>query len=115
MIISDETPLGMTTGARFPPSSTHECVPGEVWTETRGHRVLILSPRQGDLLAPGTRTTAPRPLAALYGDVAKKTARKWLKIRPSGGRVWVDRNGHACTLIDDQQIYLGALPEDWTW
>ncbi len=89
--------------------------PGAVWTAARGHRVLVLSGRHEDLLVPGARGVDPQPLSTLFGDKSREIAKRWLAIRPSGGRVWVDRNGDASTLIDDSLTYLGALPADWSW
>lgn len=116
MVVGDEVPASAPSRVTTSQAPSQDPVPGEVWPETRGHRILVLSPRLRDLLVPGTKSSeSSKPLADLVGDASKATAQKWLEIRPSGGRVWVDRNGHACTLIDDQLIYLGAVPEDWSW
>ncbi len=93
--------------------------PGEPWPEPRGSKTLVLSIKSRALAIPGgasdgtARTVAT--LTEKYGHVAAHLAEEMLKIRPSGGRVWVDRDGHATTLLDGQLTYLGQLPRDWTW
>ena len=44
----------------------------------------------------------------------KEFAEKWLKMRPQGGRVFIDSEGHASTLIDDRLVYLGNATELFT-
>jgi hypothetical protein len=41
----------------------------------------------------------------------KELAVKWLKIRPQGGRIFIDSHGNATTLIDDRLIYLGNVAD----
>lgn len=73
--------------------------PGQPWTFRRGVRRLTLSVAATDLIDDdGGALGLP--------DVA----RRWLALRPSGGRVWVDEDGDACTLVDAELIYLGRLP-----
>jgi superfamily II DNA or RNA helicase len=49
-------------------------------------------------------------LCALVGKPsATTTVAGFLKIRPSGGRVFVDADGHAATPVDNRLIYLGHI------
>lgn len=72
--------------------------PGQPWPFRRGVRRLTLSVAAMDLID-DDRGALEVP------DVA----RLWLAFRPSGGRVWVDEDGDACTLLNADLIYLGRL------
>ena len=39
----------------------------------------------------------------------KELTEKWLKISPQGGRIFIDSEGHASTLIDERLVYLGNV------
>ena len=78
---------------------------GTLWEHPKGNKKIVLSvssrnlvdAKNGKLLekADPTRT--------------KEFADQWLKIRPQGGRIFIDSEGHASTLIDDRLVYLGNV------
>lgn len=73
--------------------------PGQPWTFQRGIRRLTLSVAATDLIDDD------------HGALGlPDVARRWLALRPSGGRVWVDEDGDACTLLNADLVYLGRLP-----
>lgn len=80
---------------------------GGVWHENKGKRKIVLSVKSRDLL--DSRTN--EPLKEIADQVRKRLAERWLNIRPSGGRVFIDDMGNATTLIDDDLIYLGRIEE----
>ena len=75
--------------------------PGEPWTFRRGVRRLALSVAATDLIDDDQGALGMPAIAE-----------RWLTVRPSGGRVWVDEDGDACTLLDAELIYLGRLPAE---
>lgn len=77
---------------------------GSPWELPKGSRKLVLSVSARDLVdKSGSILSGVDPLRT------KALAEKWLKIRPQGGRIFIDEDGHASTLIDDQLIYLGNV------
>ena len=77
---------------------------GCLWELKKGSRKLVLSVSARDLVdKSGSILSGVDPLRT------KALAEKWLKIRPQGGRIFIDEDGHASTLIDDQLIYLGNI------
>lgn len=96
-----------TTPAPADPALT----PGQVWHRPQG--------RDRWRLSPATRTlTRLRDNAALSTIIspadAKRTVDQFLRVRPSGGRVWVDEGGNAVALVDGNVVYLGHLGVDQT-
>jgi hypothetical protein len=47
----------------------------------------------------------------LLGEDAKTIATNWLKIRNTGGRVYLNDSGHACTFSGENLIYLGKIED----
>ena len=93
--------------------------PGDPWPEPRGSRTLVLSIKARALVTPqgspsGGKTTE-ETLTRKYGREAAELAERMLAIRPSGGRVWVDKHGRATTLVDGRLTYLGRMPAEWSW
>lgn len=80
---------------------------GSIWTEGKGRLKITLSVRERDLIDPKTNM----PIMTISEANRKALAEKWLKIRPSGGRIFVDEFGNACTLINDDLIFLGEIVE----
>ncbi len=77
---------------------------GSLWELKKGSRKLVLSVSARDLVdKSGSILSGVDPLRT------KVLAEKWLTIRPQGGRIFIDDDGHASTLIDDQLIYLGNV------
>ncbi len=78
---------------------------GTVWDHPKGNRKIVLSVSSGDLVD----TKNGRLLDKADPSMRKEFAERWLKIRPQGGRVFIDLEGHASTLIDGRLIYLGNV------
>ena len=84
------------------PQSVQEI--GSPWESPKGSKKLVLSVSARDLVdKSGSILSGVDPLRT------KALAEKWLRIRPQGGRIFIDEAGHASTLIDDQVIYLGNV------
>ena len=80
---------------------------GGLWPYPRGTYRLTLSPRFNELYFPRSSTL----LSDLLGEYAKTIATNWLKIRNTGGRVYVNESGHACTFSGENLIYLGKIED----
>jgi hypothetical protein len=78
---------------------------GTLWDHPKGNKKIVLSVSSGDLVD----TKNGRLLEKADPTMRKEFAERWLKIRPQGGRVFIDSEGHASTLIDDRLIYLGNV------
>lgn len=79
--------------------------PGTPWGRPRGNKKIVLSVSSRNLVD----TKNGKLLEGADSNKTKEVAEKWLKIRPQGGRVFVDSEGHATTLIDDRLVYLGNV------
>ena len=80
---------------------------GGLWPHPRGTYRLTLSPRFNELYFPRSSTL----LSDLLGEDAKTIATNWLKIRNTGGRVYLNDSGHACTFSGENLIYLGKIED----
>jgi len=78
---------------------------GTLWEHPKGNKKIVLSVSSRDLVD----TKNGKLLEKADPTRTKELAEKWLKIRPQGGRVFIDSNGHASTLIDDRLVYLGNV------
>lgn len=78
---------------------------GEIWVYEKGKRKLTLSIASRDLLD----SKSGRAVDDIPEIKRKELAELWLGIRPSGGRIFVDGEGNACTLVGEVQIYLGNI------
>lgn len=78
---------------------------GAIWDRPKGNKKIVLSVSSRDLVDTknGTVLEKADPVQT------KALAEKWLAIRPQGGRIFIDSDGHASTLIDDRLIYLGNV------
>ena len=83
---------------------------GTLWAHPKGNKKIVLSVSSRDLVDAknGKLLEKANPVRT------KEFAEKWLKIRPQGGRVFIDSEGHASTLIDDRLVYLGNATELFT-
>jgi hypothetical protein len=79
--------------------------PGTPWTRPKGNIKIVLSVSSRDL----ADTKNGNVLKQVDRSRSKALAEKWLMIRPQGGRVFIDSDGNATTLIDDRLIYLGNV------
>jgi len=78
---------------------------GTLWEHQKGDKKIVLSVSSRDLVD----TKNGKLLEKADPTQTKELAEKWLKIRPQGGRVFIDSEGHASTLIDDRLVYLGNV------
>ena len=80
-------------------------IPGTVWSSPKGNKKVVLSVSSRNLVD----TKNGKVLENVDPIQTKALAENWLAIRPQGGRVFIDSDGHASTLIDDKLIYLGDV------
>lgn len=78
---------------------------GTLWDRPKGNKKIVLSVSSRDLVD----TKNGNVLEKADPVQTKALAEKWLAIRPQGGRVFIDSDGHASTLIDERLIYLGNV------
>ena len=78
---------------------------GTLWDHPKGNKKIVLSVSSRDLVD----TKNGKLLEKADPSRTKELAEKWLKIRPQGGRIFIDSDGHASTLIDDRLVYLGNV------
>jgi myosin heavy subunit len=78
---------------------------GTLWEQPKGNKKVVLSVSSRDLVD----IKNGKLLEKADPTRTKELAEKWLKIRPQGGRVFIDSDGHASTLIDDRLVYLGNV------
>jgi len=78
---------------------------GSLWDRPKGNKKIVLSVSSRDLVDTKTGTVLENANPAQ----TKALAEKWLAIRPQGGRIFIDSEGHASTLIDDRLVYLGNV------
>ncbi|MDE0778171.1 MAG: hypothetical protein OSB43_17970, partial [Nocardioides sp.] len=84
---------------------------GTPWPHARGEDVWVLSAARRSLTRP--RGRSGQRFADLVGPgVTRQAISDWLKIRPTGGRVYVTPDGDACTLAPEGAgyVYLGRIP-----
>jgi hypothetical protein len=98
----------------FPKKSTHESkqtltLPeiGSFWDKPKGKKKITLSVGSRDLVDSKTG----KPLEYLSEESRIAIAEDWLLVRPSGGRVFVDDDGNASTLIGESLVYLGNISD----
>jgi len=80
---------------------------GSVWEQPKGNKKVVLSVSSRDLVD----TKNGKVLEKADPAQTKALAEKWLAIRPQGGRIFIDHDGHASTLIDDTLFYLGNVTD----
>lgn len=81
--------------------------PGNPWPYERGAEEWTLSLAAHAMTRLGDGIT----LAELVGKVsADSLIQRFFRIRPRGGRIWVDEGGDACTFVEGELVYLGRLP-----
>jgi hypothetical protein len=80
---------------------------GTLWEHPKGNKKIVLSVSSRDLVD----TKNGKLLEKADPTRTKELAERWLKIRPQGGRVFIDSDGHASTLIDDRLVYLGNVTD----
>ena len=78
---------------------------GSLWDRPKGNKKIVLSVSSRDLVDTKNGTVLENANPAQ----TKALAEKWLAIRPQGGRIFLDSEGHASPLIDDWLVYLGNV------
>ena len=78
---------------------------GSLWDRPKGNKKIVLSVSSRDLVDTKNGTVLENANPAQ----TKALAEKWLAIRPQGGLIFIDSEGHASTLIDDRLVYLGNV------
>ena len=78
---------------------------GTLWEHPKGNKKIVLSVSSRDLVD----TKNGKLLEKAVPTRTKELAERWLKMRPQGGRIFIDAEGHASTLIDDRLVYLGNV------
>ena len=80
---------------------------GSFWDKPKGKRKITLSVGRRDLVDSKTS----KPLEYIPEESRIEIAEDWLSVRPSGGRVFVDDDGNASTLIGESLVYLGNISD----
>jgi hypothetical protein len=78
---------------------------GKPWLKPKGKVKITLSVGKKDLLDPKTK----EPVDFIEENLRLELAKDWLKIRPTGGRVFLDEDGNVSTVIDEDLIFLGKI------
>jgi len=78
---------------------------GESWLRSKGKFKLLLSHKEKDLLDKRDGEV----LDKAFSGKSRAVAELWLEIRPSGGRVFLDSDGNACTYQGTDLIFLGNV------
>jgi len=105
---TDPTPVGSQPGPAREIEGGDQIPPGALWPFERGGDTWVLSATHREMRRPGRRTGR---LGELVGPEAETSlVEAFLRIRPEGGRVFVDDDGDASTYVDGQLVYLGTIP-----
>lgn len=80
---------------------------GSVWNKLKGKRKITLSVGKRDLVDSKTS----KPLDYISEESRMEIAEDWLRVRPTGGRVFVDEEGDASTLLGEALVYLGNISD----
>jgi hypothetical protein len=80
---------------------------GSLWNKPKGKRKITLSVGKRDLVDSKTSS----PLDYISEESRMEIAEDWLLVRPTGGRVFVDEEGDAATLIGESLVYLGNISD----
>jgi hypothetical protein len=78
---------------------------GTFWEHPKGNKKIVLSVSSRNLVD----SKNGKLLEKTDPNMTKELAERWLKIRPQGGRIFIDSDGNASTLIDDRLVYLGNV------
>jgi len=80
---------------------------GSLWNKPKGKRKITLSVSKRDLVDSKTS----KPIDYISEAARMEIAEDWLAVRPSGGRVFVDEDGDAATLLGEDLVYLGNISD----
>jgi hypothetical protein len=80
---------------------------GSVWNKPKGKRKITLSVARRDLIDSKTN----KPIDYISEESRMEIADDWLRVRPTGGRVFIDEEGDAATLLGEDLVYLGNISD----
>ena len=103
-IINEESPKKQTRKAQLKNPLPEV---GSLWNKPKGKRKITLSVGKRDLVDSKTN----KPLDYISDESRMEIAEDWLLVRPTGGRVFVDEEGNAATLIGESLVYLGDISD----
>jgi hypothetical protein len=103
-IIHEDTPKKQTRKAQLKHPRPEV---GSLWNKPKGKRKITLSVGKRDLVDSKTS----KPLDYISEESRMEIAEDWLLVRPTGGRVFVDEEGDAVTLLGEGLIYLGNISD----
>jgi len=78
---------------------------GSIWNKPKGKRKITLSVAKRDLVD----SRSSEPIDYIPEESRIEMAKEWLLVRPSGGRVFVDDEGNASTLLGESLVFLGNI------
>jgi len=78
---------------------------GSIWNKPKGKRKITLSVAKRDLVD----SRSSEPIDYIPEESRIEIAEEWLLVRPSGGRVFVDDEGNASTLLGESLVFLGNI------
>ena len=78
---------------------------GKIWNRKKGKFKVVLSHKDSDLFL----VSSHEKLDDVFSGHSKALAEYWLKVRPMGGRIFIDDEGHASTYQGADLIYLGNI------
>jgi len=80
---------------------------GSVWNKPKGKRKITLSVARRDLVDSKTN----KPIDYISEESRIEIAEDWLRVRPTGGRVFLDEDGNAATLLGESLVYLSNISD----
>jgi hypothetical protein len=104
LIINEDSPKKQTRKAQLKNPRPEV---GSVWNKPKGKRKITLSVGRRDLVDSKTS----KPLDYISEESRMEIAEDWLRVRPTGGRVFVDEEGDAATLLGEVLVYLGNISD----
>ena len=104
LIINEDSPKKQTRKAQLKNPRPEV---GSVWNKPKGKRKITLSVGRRDLVDSKTS----KPLDYISEESRMEIAEDWLRVRPTGGRVFVDEEGDAATLLGEDLVYLGNISD----
>lgn len=78
---------------------------GDIWPYQKGETKLTLSSRFKDIYLSDSSTF----LSDIIGNSSKVLAASWLKLKPTGGQIWLDGYGNFTTYFGEKLCYLGRI------
>ena len=104
LIINEDSPKKQTRKAQLKNPRPEV---GSAWNKPKGKRKITLSVGKRDLVDSKTS----KPLDYISEESRMEIAEDWLRVRPTGGRVFVDDEGDAATLLGESLVYLGNISD----